>query len=122
MTESNALGEDAIGLSRGIYWLRRDGLSHGGSSGEQTGHAVAVYNRSADKAESWREAFGGEICATPALAAADCDFVCVCVGNDDDVRQVVLGDEGVLAGMKAGAVLIDHTTASAHLARELAHI
>ena len=85
----------------------------------KSGHEVAVYNRSADKAERWTEEFGGASFATPALAAAGCDFVCVCVGNDDDVRQVVLGSDGALAGMEAGSVLIDHTTASAQLAREL---
>ena len=86
------------------------------------GHDVAVFNRSDDKAERWVEAFGGSSFATPKLAAAGCDFVCVCVGNDEDVRQVVLGADGALAGMESGSVLIDHTTASAELARELGQL
>ena len=86
----------------------------------RAGHAVTVYNRTAAKAEAWAREFGGRAAATPALAAADADFVFCCVGNDDDLRSVVLGDHGALAGMKPGAVLVDHTTASAEVARELA--
>ena len=85
----------------------------------KSGHDVAVFNRSADKAERWVDAFGGSSFATPKLAAAGCDFVCVCVGNDDDLRAVVLGRDGALAGMKPGAIFVDHTTASANVAREL---
>ncbi len=85
----------------------------------KAGHSVCVYNRNATKAVLWAEEYGGDTAATPALAASDCDFVFVCVGNDDDVREVVLGDSGALAAMKPGAVLVDHTTASAELAREL---
>ncbi len=81
--------------------------------------AVRVYNRTAAKAAEWVAEFGGGRASTPAAAARDCDFVMLCVGNDDDVRQVALGDDGALAGMDAGAVLIDHTTASVTLAREL---
>ena len=83
------------------------------------GHEVAVFNRTGAKAERWASEHGGTGHATPHEAAEGADFVFVCVGNDDDVRSVVLGETGVLAGMKPGAVLVDHTTASAELAREL---
>ena len=83
------------------------------------GHDVTVYNRSAAKAQQWAKEYGGKSAATPREAAKDCDFVMMCVGNDDDVRSVVYGDQGALSGMKKGAVLVDHTTASAVLAREL---
>jgi 2-hydroxy-3-oxopropionate reductase len=83
------------------------------------GHAVAVYNRTAAKADAWVAAHGGRAAPTPRDAAAGADVVFTCVGNDDDVRSVVLGADGALAGMAAGAVLVDHTTASADLAREL---
>ena len=83
------------------------------------GHDVTVYNRSAKKAEQWVSEHGGKAAATPAQAAADCDMVFACVGNDDDVRSVVYGDDGIYAGAKSGAIFVDHTTASAILAREL---
>jgi len=83
------------------------------------GHEVTVFNRTAGKAASWVEEHGGASAPTPREAARDADFVFCCVGNDDDVRSVVYGGNGALAGMKKGAVLIDHTTASAILAREL---
>src|SRR5690606_27001911 len=83
------------------------------------GHNVTVYNRSAEKRAAWCKEFSGTAAATPREAAADCDFVFCCVGNDDDLRSVVLGEQGALAGMKAGAVFVDHTTASADVAREL---
>jgi len=83
------------------------------------GHDVTVYNRTAAKAQQWTKEYGGKHGATPREAARDCDFVMMCVGNDDDVRSVVYGDNGALAGMKRGAILVDHTTASAALAREL---
>ncbi len=86
---------------------------------QQKAGAVRVYNRSAEKARKWVEEFGGESASTPAEAARDCDLVMLCVGNDDDVRQVALGENGALAGMKPGSILIDHTTASVTLAREL---
>ena len=86
------------------------------------GHNVCVYNRTISKAQQWIAEFGGEYFETPARAAKDCDFVFTCVGNDDDVRLVCLGEDGVLAGMSPGSVLVDHTTASADLARELADI
>jgi 3-hydroxyisobutyrate dehydrogenase len=83
------------------------------------GHDVTVYNRSAAKAAQWVKEYGGKSAATPKEAAQGCDFVMMCVGNDDDVRSVVYGDNGVLAGMKKGAILVDHTTASAVVAREV---
>jgi 3-hydroxyisobutyrate dehydrogenase len=84
------------------------------------GHEVVVYNRSPQKAEKWRQQFGGETASTPAEAARDCDAVFACVGNDDDVRSITTGPEGAFQSMQTGAIFIDHTTASAHLARELA--
>lgn len=84
------------------------------------GHEVTVYNRTAARALQWQEQYGGEIAATPREAALGAELVMVCVGNDDDLRQVVLGAEGALAGMAAGSILVDHTTASADVARELA--
>ncbi|MBT7225492.1 MAG: NAD(P)-dependent oxidoreductase [Gammaproteobacteria bacterium] len=86
---------------------------------KQAGMDVCVYNRSADKAQRWVEQYGGSLAATPAAAAAGCDVVLSCVGNDDDVRQVLLGEDGALAAMQSGSLLVDHTTASATLAREL---
>jgi 3-hydroxyisobutyrate dehydrogenase len=83
------------------------------------GHEVTVYNRNAAKAAQWTKEYGGKSAATPKAAAEGAEYVMVCVGNDDDVRSVVLGDSGALAGMKSGATLVDHTTASAILAREL---
>jgi len=84
------------------------------------GHEVTVYNRSAARSEAWKQEFKGASAATPREAAAGCDIVFCCVGNDDDLRSVVLGEHGAFAGMKAGAVFVDHTTASADVARELA--
>jgi 3-hydroxyisobutyrate dehydrogenase len=83
------------------------------------GHDVTVYNRSTAKAQQWVKEYGGKHAPTPREAAEDSDFVMMCVGNDDDVRSVVYGDNGALAGMKTGAILFDHTTASAAVAREV---
>jgi 3-hydroxyisobutyrate dehydrogenase-like beta-hydroxyacid dehydrogenase len=83
------------------------------------GHDVTVYNRTPAKAQQWVKEYGGRSAATPREAAKDCDFVMMCVGNDDDLRSVVYGDNGALAGMRKGAILVDHTTASAVLAKEL---
>jgi 3-hydroxyisobutyrate dehydrogenase len=83
------------------------------------GHDVVVYNRTAIKAEAWVKANGGSLAATPEAAAAGRDVVFLCVGNDTDVRQVVTGPGGALAAMAAGSVLVDHTTASATVAREM---
>jgi len=82
-------------------------------------HDVIVYNRTPARAAQWVREHGGAAAPTPRDAARDADFVFTCVGNDDDVRSVVLGEGGALAGMRKGAVLVDHTTASAILAREL---
>ena len=83
------------------------------------GHEVRVFNRTQAKAEQWAGSHTGTACSTPAEAAAGADFVALCVGADADVRAVSYGDDGVLATMAQGAVLVDHTTASAELAREL---
>ena len=94
----------------------------------RAGHQVAVYNRTAAKEKAWAAEYGGRAAATPRDAVAGADFVFVCVGNDDDLRDVVLGaaqsggarvGDGAFVGMKQGAVLVDHTTASAEVAREL---
>ena len=89
----------------------------------QAGHAVTVYNRNPAKAQAWCQEFAGSksprSAATPREAAQGADIVFCCVGNDDDLRSVILGADGALAGMKAGAILVDHTTASANVAREL---
>ncbi|MEL7185651.1 MAG: NAD(P)-dependent oxidoreductase [Pseudomonadota bacterium] len=85
----------------------------------RAGHSVTVFNRTTAKAEQWAAEFDGDVETTPADAAAGKDFVFCCVGNDDDVREVLLGSDGALSSMPAGAVLIDHTTASATIAREL---
>ncbi len=83
------------------------------------GHDVTVYNRTFAKAEAWAKQHGGHAAKTPREAAKDCDYVFACVGNDDDLRSVVLGPDGAFAGMKKGAIFIDNTTASAEVAREL---
>jgi 3-hydroxyisobutyrate dehydrogenase len=82
-------------------------------------HEVTVFNRSAAKAEAWAEKFGGRSAPTPQAAAEGQDFVMACVGNDDDLRSVTIGANGAFAGMKPGAIFVDHTTASAEVAREL---
>lgn len=86
----------------------------------KAGHQTRVYNRTFAKAEKWQSEYQGVVCQTPKEAAQGCDMVFVCVGNDDDVRSVVYGEDGILAGLKPGAVLVDHTTTSANLAEELA--
>ena len=85
----------------------------------RAGHQVTVYNRTRAKADAWVAEFGGQAASTPREAAAAADIVFACLGNDDDLRSVVLGDDGALAGMSAGSVFVDHTTASASVAREL---
>jgi 3-hydroxyisobutyrate dehydrogenase len=86
----------------------------------KAGFNTRVYNRTETKARKWATEYSGEFANTPATAAKGCDVVAICVGNDDDVRSVVFGKDGVLVSMEAGAVLIDHTTTSAELALELA--
>jgi 3-hydroxyisobutyrate dehydrogenase-like beta-hydroxyacid dehydrogenase len=85
----------------------------------RAGHSVVVYNRTAAKAAQWVEKYGGTSAPTSAAAAADATLVMMCVGNDDDVRAVALGADGAIASMRADSVLVDHTTASARVAREV---
>ncbi|HET9208372.1 MAG TPA: NAD(P)-dependent oxidoreductase [Burkholderiaceae bacterium] len=85
----------------------------------RAGHDVCVFNRTAAKAQAWAKEYGGRFAPTPREAAAGADFVFCCVGNDDDLRSVVLGEQGGFAGMKPGGIFVDHTTASAAVAREL---
>lgn len=85
----------------------------------RAGHNVTVYNRTPNKSKQWVEEFAGHIALTPASAAQEADIVCCCVGNDDDVRSVTLGQQGAFASMRAGAVFVDHTTTSVRLAQEL---
>ncbi len=86
------------------------------------GYQVTVFNRTATKAEQWVKEFGGQHASTPAEAARDAQIVFSCVGNDDDLRAVAMGDDGALPAMAAGAIYVDHTTASAEVARELAFV
>ena len=88
----------------------------------RAGHEVCVYNRTQAKADAWCAEFSGTSAATPREAAATADVVFCCVGNDDDVREVMLGDDGIFAGCAEGSLVVDHTTASAELARELSDI
>lgn len=83
------------------------------------GHEVVVFNRTTAKAEAWAEAHGGGFAPTPREAALGADFVMACVGNDDDLRAVCLGNDGAFAGMSEGAIFVDHTTVSAKVTREL---
>ena len=86
------------------------------------GHEVTVYNRTQAKAQKWVETHGGKAAATPAEAAKGADIVFSCVGNDDDLRSIVQGEQGAFAGMTKGAIFVDHTTASANVARELGEV
>ncbi|CAB5068458.1 unannotated protein [freshwater metagenome] len=86
----------------------------------KAGHEVTVFNRNPARAQAWTEAFTGKSVATPREVGAACDVVMLCVGNDNDVRSVMTGADGVLAGMAAGGIVVDHTTTSAELAREMA--
>jgi len=85
----------------------------------KAGHDITVYNRTRAKADSWTQKHKGKAAGTPAEAAAGQDFVMACVGNDDDLRSIVFGDQGAFKAMPKGAVFVDHTTASAEIAREL---
>ena len=85
----------------------------------RAGHQVTVFNRTSPKAAKWTEAFGGSSAATPAAAAKGAEIVLMCVGNDDDVRAVITSADGALAGMATGTILVDHTTASANVARDM---
>jgi 3-hydroxyisobutyrate dehydrogenase-like beta-hydroxyacid dehydrogenase len=85
----------------------------------KAGHAVTVFNRTGARASAWQDQFGGSIAATPAEASDGADIVFACVGNDDDVRAVILQDGGILHGISSGSIIVDHTTASATVAREV---
>jgi len=85
----------------------------------RNGHAMTVYNRTADRAEAWVSQYAGQSAPTPAAAAEEAELVFVCVGNDDDLRQVMLGPEGILDSLASGGIVIDHTTTSATVAREM---
>ena len=85
----------------------------------KAGHHVTVYNRTKAKAEKWSKDYKGKIADTPMDAAKDCDFIFTCVGNDNDLREVTLGDNGLFKSAKKAAIYIDNTTASANIAREL---
>jgi 3-hydroxyisobutyrate dehydrogenase len=95
------------------------GFPMAGHLARKDGHDVTVYNRTPAKAEAWVKAYGGRAAATPAEAATGADFVFSCVGNDEDLRQVTQGPDGAFRAMKRGTTFIDHTTASADVAREL---
>lgn len=95
------------------------GFPMAGHLAKKGGHAVTVYNRTKAKAETWAETFGGRTAPTPKAAAEGQDFVMTCVGNDNDLRAVTIGADGAFAGVAAGATFVDHTTASAEVAREL---
>ncbi|MEM5541822.1 NAD(P)-dependent oxidoreductase [Sulfitobacter sp. AS92] len=86
---------------------------------QKAGHDVTVYNRTESKAQDWVKTYGGAMAKTPREAAKDADFVMACVGNDDDLRSVCLGDDGAFGAMTAGAIFVDHTTVSAAVTREL---
>ena len=86
----------------------------------KAGHRVTVYNRTRARADAWRDEYGGAVAATPAEAAAAAEVVFMCVGNDNDVRAVTVGEGGILQGARPGSVLVDHTTASAVVAQEVA--
>ena len=85
----------------------------------KAGHDTVVFNRTSSKAEQWVAEYGGSSANTPRKAAASADIVFCCVGNDDDVRDVILGEDGILNGVPEGAIIVDHTTASATIAREV---
>jgi 3-hydroxyisobutyrate dehydrogenase len=96
------------------------GFPMAGHLAKKSGAKMVVFNRHAEKAKHWQEAFGGAVAPTPAEAAQGADFVFACVGNDDDLRQVTIGPNGAFKSMKPGSIFVDHTTASADVARELA--
>jgi 3-hydroxyisobutyrate dehydrogenase-like beta-hydroxyacid dehydrogenase len=87
---------------------------------KNAGYAVTVYNRTSKKAKAWAEEFFGEMALTPKLAAKQANVILLCVGDDADLRSVMLGENGILAGVNVGDIIVDHTTASAEVAREMA--
>jgi len=98
------------------------GYHMAGHLAKKGGHDVTVYNRTASKAQKWTKKFGGKSKRSPAEAAKGAEIVFTCVGNDDDLRSVILGPKGAFAGMSKGTILVDNTTASAEVARELAAV
>jgi 3-hydroxyisobutyrate dehydrogenase len=108
-------------MSERVAWIGLGvmGFPMAGHLKSKGDHPVKVFNRSGSKADAWTEKFGGRAAATPREAAEGARFVFACVGNDDDLRQVTIGPGGAFAGMERGAVFVDHTTASADVAREL---
>ncbi|MEO1695130.1 MAG: NAD(P)-dependent oxidoreductase, partial [Pseudomonadota bacterium] len=99
------------------------GYPMAGHIAQKGGHTVTVYNRTASKAQAWVDAYGtGKTADTPKAAADGADFIFTCVGNDDDLRSVTTGDDGAFHAVKSGSVVIDNTTASANVARELADV
>lgn len=95
------------------------GFPMAGHLAEKSGAEVTVYNRTAAKADAWLEKYNGQKADTPKQVAQDADLIFLCVGNDDDLRQVLTGTDGVIEGVKEGAVIVDHTTVSAEIAREM---
>jgi 3-hydroxyisobutyrate dehydrogenase len=88
---------------------------------QKNNHNVTVFNRSSSKTEQWQNEYHGDIASTPKQAVNDADIVMLCVGNDDDLREICFGEQGVLAGLASNAILVDHTTTSATVAKEVAH-
>jgi 3-hydroxyisobutyrate dehydrogenase len=86
---------------------------------QKAGHTVCVYNRTTSKAQKWVDEFGGSYSETPALAAKNAEIILLCVGNDNDVRDVIVGEHGVLSVLKEGSIIVDHTTTSDRLAKEM---
>lgn len=107
------MGEKAAFIGLGVMGYPMAGFL------QKAGYEMTVFNRTTAKAEKWVAEYGGSFAKTPAKAAEGADFVMVCVGNDDDLRSVVLGETGILSTMKAGSIFVDHTTASSEVAREL---
>src|SRR5690606_37570687 len=108
------MSESVAFLGLGVMGFPMAGWLSGAS------HRVSVFNRTTEKARSWADTHGGRVAESPADAVTDADFVFTCVGDDPDVRDVVLGSGGALQAMKKGSIFVDHTTASAGLAREIA--
>ena len=108
-------------MAKRVAWIGLGvmGYPMAGYLANKGGYDVTVYNRTAAKAEQWAKEYGGNTAATPQAAAEGADFVLACVGNDNDLRAVTTGEGGAFHGMKDGAVFVDHTTASADVAREL---
>lgn len=108
-------------MSKKVAWIGLGvmGYPMAGYLKTKGGHDVTVYNRTSAKADKWAAEYGGSTAATPAEAASGADFVFACVGNDDDLRSVTTGKGGAFEGMSKGTVFVDHTTASADVAREL---